>query len=280
MIVQAPTPRTGDILPAFKQPDGKLRFLGVIHTSRPKMAIAPFSAAGVPVFDLSTLEPYDRYQANVPILDQGQLGACVGHGSCTAIMKARDLGGQTFVALSADSLYAQINGGRDGGADPADAMTALETNGICTLKDVPDEWVLWSQVSAKAKATALRFRIPAVAVYGLSTFAELVTADKLGFATVLCVNVGGNFDPGPSGLVGFTPGEPNHCVSGGEAFDRVGGQAAYRFRNSWTTQWGKNGCAWLTARHIDQQPNFAGFAIRFALTDPLDPGNPPLLTKA
>ncbi len=280
MIVQAPTPRTGDILPAHKQPDGTLRFLGVIHTSRLKMAVRPFREADIPVFDLATLEPYDRYQSNVPILDQGQNGSCTAHANCTAMMKARDLAGQTFVALSADSLYAQINGGRDAGSDPADAITALETNGICTLKDVPDEWILWSSISAKAKATALRFRIPAVAVYSLHTFAELVTACKIGFATILCLNVGANFDPGPSGLVGFTPGDANHCVSGGEAFDRVGGQAAYRFRNSWTTNWGKNGCAWITARHVDQQPNFSGFAVRYALTDPLDPANPPLLVKA
>lgn len=255
------------------------RVLGRIKTDRPKLAIAPFSqylsSINAPVLDITKLADYDRYQSNVPILDQKNTGSCCGHSHTTMLMKARDQAGYTFEALSADSLYAQIDGGHDGGSDPADAITALEQNGICLLSDVPDQFVLWNNIPQPAKDNAKRFRIVANAVYQCANFAEVVTADYLGFATTFTINVGLNFGPGSDGVVGFWPGYANHCVAGGEAFKTVNGVAQYRFRNSWGTSWGNNGLAWITSKHIDNQPGAECYALMWALQDPNDPTNPP-----
>lgn len=159
--------------------------------------------------------------------------SCCGHSFSTTVMRARDSAGMTFQGLSADSLYAQVNGGHDGGSDPADCVDALEKNGICLLSDVPDQWVLWENISASAKQNALRFRIPAGGIYQCKNFAEVVTADYLGFSVNFTVNVGANFGPGSDGVVGFAGGYANHCVAGGEAKRTVNGQVQYRFRNSW-----------------------------------------------
>ncbi len=201
--------------------------------------------------------------------------SCTAHGLGSVMMKVRDLAGFAYIPLGPTSLYAQINGGRDQGSNPSDGITALERNGICTLADVPDTFIRWESISAAAKQTAQRFRITAAGVYTLSSFAEIVTADYLGWGVCLTVNVGNNFNPGTNGIVGYTPGMANHCVSGGESYKIIDGQPAYRFRNSWTTRWGVNGCGYITPRYIDQQPQMEAFAIKWTLSDPLDPDNPP-----
>lgn len=269
---------TGETVNAFW--DGtEHRFLGRIRTNNPKLSFSPFSEylaqINAPVLDISHIPAYDRYQTNVPILDQKRLGACCGHSYTTLNLKARDQAGQTLVLLSADSLYAQVNGGRDGGSDPADVVTALEQNGECTLAEVPDEWVLWGNVSASAKQNALRFRLLAAGIYSISSFAELVTADYLGFSTAFTINVGNNFGPGSDGVVGFAPGQANHCVAGGEGLRIVNGVPQYRFRNSWNTSWGTNGCAWITQEHIDKQVGVEAHALMWVPEDPNDITNIP-----
>ncbi len=271
-LVMAPS-QTGHPMPAFVH-NGIPRILGRIITDRPKMLMRPFSEIE-PTVNLSAIPPYDRWQGNIPILDQGQVGSCVAHAFSTAMMKARDLAGMSYVPLGPTSLYAQIDGGRDQGSDPADAVTALEQSGICTLADVPDSFVQWGAISAAAKQTALRFRISAAGVYTLASFAEMVTADYLGFAVTLTINVGNNFNPGSDGIVGFAGGMANHDVSGGEAYKLINGVPAYRLRNSWRADWGINGCGWCTAQHIDGQPQKELIAIKWVLSDPLDPSNPP-----
>ncbi len=255
------------------------RVLGRIKTNNPKMTIRPFSEylrqVGAPVLDLSKIDAYDRYQQNIPILDQTQNGSCVAHGHASAIMKQRELKGLTYVALSPDSLYAQIDGDRDGGSDPADAITALEQNGICLLSDVPDRFVYWSNISDAAKATAKRFRITSGGVYQCANFAEMVTADYLGGAITLTINVGNDFNNlDDDGVVPFAGGYANHCVSGGEALKFTSnGTPLYRFRNSWNTSWGVNGCAWMSAEHIDNQNGPEVYCIMWVLDDPEDPAS-------
>jgi hypothetical protein len=118
-------------------------------------------------------------------------------------------------------------------------------------------------------------QISDLGVYRLDNCAELVTADYLGFGVVITINVGDNFNPGPSGVVGYSPGPGNHCMAGGEAYKIINKVPSYRIRNSWNTTWGHNGCGWCTARHIDNQPYLEMFAIKWPLVDPLDPENPP-----
>jgi hypothetical protein len=271
---------TSQGLPIFHDGNAS-RVLGRIKTDKPKVQIKAFAEylanSNVPSIDLTTIGNYDRYQKNIPILDQGQVGSCVAHGHATAMMKARDLQGMTYQALSPDGLYAFIDNGTDQGSDPADAITALEKTGIPLLSDISDNFILLSNINAAALANALRFRIVPGAVYQCQNFQELVTADYLGFATTLTINVGNNFNPSSNGLVGYSPGVANHCVSGGEALKQINGQWAYRFRNSWNTTWGENGCAWFTAEFTDQQPQVELYAIQWVLSDPQDPTNIPTL---
>lgn len=273
-----PTKDGTAVLPVYH--DGtEYRYLGRVQTDTPKLAVPPFSqylaSINAPVLDLSKLQPYDRYQSNVPILDQDGLGACCGHSWTTTVLKARDLAGYTFQALSADSLYAQINGGHDRGSDPRDAIQAIADNGICLLSEVPDQWVLWGNIPASAKENAKRFRIVPTAVYQCNNFAEVVTADYLGFSVNFTINVGPNFSPNQDFVVGFWPGFANHCVASSEKFRVLNGEPQLGMRNSWGLSWGDKGCAWITSRHLDAQPGMEAFALMWSLQDPQDTTNPP-----
>lgn len=268
------------------QGSGQIRVCGRIKTEDvgQKRAIPPFSeflaATQTPLIPFATMGEWDRLQSNIPILDQKQVGSCVGHCKATWMMKARDLEGQEYLPLSPDGLYAYINGGVDQGADPGDAVAALSTTGIPLLSDVPDEFIKLSQISDQAKQNALRFRVSMDGVYQCtgasgSIFAEMCTADYLGFAVSLTVNVGGAFTPNSEGVVNVTRGFANHSVSGGEAMKFLkNGSPAYRFRNSWNTSWGINGFAWVTAAHIDPQPGVEIYVCKWTLSDPQDPNFP------
>jgi hypothetical protein len=233
----------------------------------------------IQTFDLSKLDSYSRYQSNVPILNQKQVGSCVAHSYTSAMLKCRDLQGLQFVGLCADFLYAQIDGDQDRGSDPAQANHAVCSNGICPLSDLPDNFVLWRNISATAKQHALRFRTIPQAIYQCANFAEMVTADKLGFAVTLTINVGNNFSPNSEGVVGYTPGYANHCVSGGEGFGRLSdGTPYYVFRNSWDVTWPgvsvsglPAGCARCIQHHIDGQTGPEVYAIQYASDDKFDP---------
>jgi hypothetical protein len=109
-------------------------------------------------------------------------------------------------------------------------------------------------------------------VYQINTYDEMATAMYLRYAVILTINVGNNFGPDSSGMVGFAGGTANHCVCGGAA--KKGDNL--RFMNSWKSSWGVNGGAWFSRRHIDNQVQGDHWAIKTTMIDPLDPHQPPV----
>lgn len=262
------TTSTGDVLPAIVV-NGRPRVLGAKPSA--KLA-APRYRDSAPMVDPKDWRPFRNRRPNVPILSQIQNG-CVGHGSASAAMLTRDAAGMAFELLSPTFIYALINGGRDAGADPADAATVLSQTGTCLMSEVPENVYFKPQIPASAFATAARFRV--ADLYQFSTFEERVSASLMGYYVFDCVYVG------PSGWDGLLatptayPGRTgNHCICGGEELiaDRT---APYGYvsgcRNSWSTAWGDKGFFYITANHVDHQPYYAGWALRVASVDPSDP---------
>jgi hypothetical protein len=279
---------TGDVITRSGQYGGSLpsvyvndqwRRMGLRLSTRPKVRIASFRdfLAGNPTLDLSMLDPYDQPVAGLPVLNQGQLGDCVDNSEIEAITEERLFAGQTIQTFSAAALYALTNNGIDSGSDPRDGITVWQNTGLCLASDVPPNvWILAKDIPPAALITAARFRGSADSVYQIQTFAELVTADWMGFSTTVTINVGNNFGPGPTGLAGFTPGPGNHQICGGRAFRRVNGVPQFRLRNSWGAEWGMMGYFWIVAQHLEQQINPLSFAYKWVTSDPLDPTNPPV----
>lgn len=251
---------------------GVPRVLGRVVTSLTPRLRAPWHQSGNPTIPLAQIPDFDWTPANLPILDQGQVGSCVGHGCTQALMVARNEGGQIYIPLSPDGLYSHIDRNVDQGAAPTDGVNWMIDKGVETLADVPDAFIQASRISAAAGQTALRFRVEQADVYQLTTFDELATAMYLRYACIITVNVGGSFTPDPTtGLVNFTPGVADHCVFGGT---KKVGDLLWPW-NSWTPSWGVGGRFAISAEFIDQQPQSDCWALRTAMVDPLDPNNPP-----
>jgi hypothetical protein len=275
ILRRAPVGVPGSPLPAIIA-NGEYRRLGVKLSDRPKVAIRTFRdyLAGNPILDLATMQPYDLPVVGVPIRNQGQLGDCVCNALISAVEEERLFAGQTLQAFSPAALYALVNGGSDNGSDPRDAITEWQSKGLCLASDVPpDTWILAADLPPAAMLTALRFRGSALAVYQIANFAELVTADWLGFGTTLTINVGDNFGPDSSGLVGVTNGPGNHQMAGGRGYRRVNGRPQLKLRQSWG-EWGLAGYCYAEEPSILGQQQPLMFAYRWVLSDPLDVTNP------
>jgi hypothetical protein len=264
----------GELLPAIVTPDGVTRFLGALTSGNTRMA-APAYAASNLVIPRSDWKALKRPRGPVPIMNQGNHGSCVGHGSCRALMKARDAAGMQFVALSPTYIYAQINGGRDGGADLADAATCVQQTGTCTMAEFGETTVFKRQIPASADQTAKRFT--ALKVFQCNSFDEHISAWLLGFDLFDSVRCGGGFNNlDNDGVPGMSRGPGNHCVSSADELKQSsGGDWLLEHANSWDTAWGLGGYFFLGERNFDIQPSWQSFAVQAVATDPQDPTDVP-----
>ncbi len=265
---------TGHDLPAITDQSGIIRLLAAMPSGakiRPNL----FGSAAAPaVLPDSKLAVFDRTH-DVPIMDQGQRGSCVGHGSDSGVMLCRAQAGMTFQLLSPTWIYAHINGGRDAGSAPSDAVDFLEKVGTCLMSECPEKYIFTQQIPnvAALQQTASRFRLSKVYQIDGTDFGQRLSAAMLGFHLIDCVNVGNNFmQIGPDGVPAASRGVGNHCVCGGEALKKLpDGRWAIKYRNSWSTQFGQGGFMWLTEDHFSHQPQCECFAVQVISEDPQDP---------
>lgn len=260
--------------PAWIMPDGVIRVMGCLPPLADYGGLPKFAAANR-VIPRSEWRDIDLSPLGVPVLNQGQHGSCVGHGSTTAYWFAYLIAGGTVPigGFSPTSLYAQINGNRDRGAVVSDAMTAMMTTGIGLMSDVPESLIYDRQISAEAKAKYSRFRV--LDAYHCSTFDEIGSALQLGFTVSYGITLAANFNNLDSeGVAGHGWGVlGGHCMAGFGTKKLNSGKWAIRNRNSWG-QWGQNGNCFLVEEHFGRDCD--AFAIRAAMFDPMDPQKLPV----
>lgn len=225
---------------------GDRRVLSCLPTAPAMRAtFAPYAQRRPPIA-FSEVGPFDCYKGlGYKIKDQNGRGACMGHGTATAMEVAYRLAYGQWKWLSAWYCYATINGGRDGGATVGDAFRSVQENGICPEEMVPYAEFRLNRIGAEAKAAAKLHR--AENIYRIETEADLFTADCLGDPVAFGTMIGGGFSrvdkegvPG-GGFIGG--GGHAMCIYGG--YKVVNGVRHYRVINSWGTSYGIEGCCFM-----------------------------------
>jgi hypothetical protein len=210
------------------------------------------------------------------IYDQDGHGSCVGNGSTGALRRVRYLAGMKDQKLSPGCTYAQINGGRDGGAVIGDSLTALTKTGTCLYTTVGQDPIYLNRLPKGWKDEASRFKIDQA--YLAPSFEELVSGIQLGYIAVYGMQVGGNFSSyDGAGVAGVSRGAGNHCMHADGCKKLQDGRWVLDNVNSWGPNWGpwKNGRCYLIDKHINGADNSDAYLIKGASEDPKEPVRPP-----
>jgi hypothetical protein len=191
------------------------------------------------------------------VIDQNPQSSCCPSATSGATMILREIAGEKRILLSQGSLYGQINGGRDAGANIEDALEAMMSVGICPASKIdPQDWQ-GRDWPSDWKTTAKCFRI--LEAFDCPTFDAVASAVQLSMPVVFGV---------------FWSG-------GGHAITAVGlknidGVWNLEFLNSWGADWGDHGFGFLTEKQCSGIKSFGAFAIR-SVTIPNDEDLPPAL---
>jgi len=271
--------------PAIVDAGGTVRKLGAIPPS-------PLLASAFPLFEdavpLLTDDQLRAFCAGKPksgrhrfgddwIKDQGQYGSCNGFASAAALERARVRRGLPRVRLSGASVYSCVNGGRDQGSIPEDAMRSMQDKGAVPEDRGPPSKIYPSQYSAADWAEGARFK--SGECYTTRSRQALYTGLALGYDGVIAVHAGNNFMRlGTNGIAGGDSGPGNHAVLVDDLDVLADGLIVMDFANSWNLSYGQRGRAYLTfERHCAQPAGyFAFYLIRSTADDPQG-DNPPIV---
>lgn len=214
--------------------------------SRPDERDYPAPRASAP----GTLPPAFLHTAAQPIRDQGAEGTCVGHALAAAVLGHHQLMLPSTLRPFARTLSPRdaYEGGRALGAYPSegvqvrDALKAAQKAGVCLEADWP--YVAKQRGEANPSAADSRARNRVGTYYAVPTGSEAVKAAIRDHGPVLAVvEVRDGFNA-PSGHTVW----PTGASHGFHAIALVGWddtRKAFRLANSWGTDWGDSGYAWL-----------------------------------
>jgi len=268
---------TGEVIP-YVVVGGEPRLLATMPADPKKSRRFGSFGASIPTVPYG--EPFDRYKdLSYPIKDQDGRGACVGHATAGSAEVAYRLTNGQFRPLSAWFSYAQINGGKDGGAMISDAMASIQRHGVCPEDMVAYKTFRKREISAEATAAALLYR--AENVYAINDEAELYTAVLYGHPIVFGATIGTGFQRvDAEGVPGGGLGIGGHAmfVWGGFKVSRKHGRL-YRVVNSWSTAWGQDGCCWMRYDQI-ARGGVDAFALIHMTPTPLADDQGPIVRLA
>lgn len=199
------------------------------------------------------------------ILDQRNAGSCNGHALASAGARVRYLGGRRDGQLFSGSFpYAQMKAdGTDPGSIIGDDIATCQTFGFLPLERGPANKINRRDYTADDYAEAKR-HLGLEAYKLVGTFAEKIlaiqTALAIGWPAIVAVMAGNRFASIANGIAGVDQGVGNHAVLLQDVrWD--GSRFIYDLVNSWGTQFGEDGCAWIHDGHLKQTAGSHEFVV-------------------
>lgn len=180
------------------------------------------------------------------INDQDGVGMCASAGTQNTVEIARSIAGLPYVPLSAGDLYRRVCGGRDQGSLPEDNLTELMTNGIATVTDCP--YLEWR----REMPSQARGRFKGLEAWRCPTALHVGTAVQLGFPVLIGYWHYQNDPVDPDGWMRRpSGGRGGHAVCVVGVANDANGNWGFRFENTWTRQWGKDGYGILPFSRVE-----------------------------
>lgn len=177
------------------------------------------------------------------VIDQNPQNSCCPSATTGAAMLLREIAGEKRILLSQGSLYGQINGGRDNGANIEDALEAMMKTGVCPASRIdPQDWQ-GRDWPSDWKAEAKKFRI--LEAFDCPTFDAVASAVQRSLPVVF----------------GVFWGAGGHAITA-VGLKQIGGSWNLEFLNSWGASWGDGGLGFLPEAKCGGIKNFGAFAVR------------------
>lgn len=198
-----------------------------------------------------------------PVANQGFQGSCTAFASAYALRSYlyydeknvpytnADGTGNDNVLFSPAYVYNQINGGRDEGSYPSDALDLMTTEGVCPWNEMPyddRDYRTKPTTAQKGKAASYRLTGWGRTIISVDNLKQCISS---GLPVVFAISMAGYLPEnikqiGPDKIWyrhgGFSNWDSPHAmvITG---FDDA--KNAFKVMNSWGKEWGNNGYTWM-----------------------------------
>jgi C1A family cysteine protease len=194
-----------------------------------------------------------------PCYDQGQLGSCTANG-IAAIIEHQFISqglpvwvpSRLFIYYCERAIEGNIHS--DSGAEIRDGIKAVSEHGVCPESEWPYiESKFTDTPSQKCYDDAKKDLVQSYTSLG-QNLPTLKSKLAQGFPIVFGITVYDSFESDKVAETGIIPmPKRNEECLGGHCIDIVGyddSKSAFLIRNSWGTDWGINGYAWLPYAYV------------------------------
>ncbi len=201
---------------------------------------------------------------------QGRQGSCVGWATAYAIKSYQEnverrwgfgrhpqQGGRGSKIFSPAFVYNQINGGRDRGSNPVNALRLMQRQGVSTWASMPyDQRNYTRRPPAAARNEAAKYKIKSFKYLNQSNPTAIKSVLAKGVIVLGGLKVYDNFYRLGRGV--YTSGSGG--FRGGHAIALIGyddnktapngDRGAFKIYNSWSQRWGQGGYGWVSYRGV------------------------------